>query len=539
MAGQPAQIANSDALGDGKSFIGRPSDLSEEVHRPSKRANSTDDFSDRDFDRRRSRDRDQLEKDRHWTADERGRGKERHREGERDHGRSREKERSREGQKDQDRNREKERHRKIGRDQSWKMEMDSNKERVRESDRDKGRSRERERSKERYRERDKERDRYRHWDKNRDQERGREKIRERDREREHRRSGYSKNIYEKRHDEERDGHREKSRERERKEQEKELKGRERDCSSSIWSRRPRNTDYKPSDHLANQDKDQRTIFAYQINLMANERDVYEFFSRAGKVRDVHLISEHNNWRPGRVGYVEFANVMSIPIAIALSGEFLAGEPVLVKTLEAEKNDVQSTTTTTSGMMGPFSEGSKTLYVDNLHPGITEEQIRQVFESFGTVELVQMPREPDSMQCKGFGFVQFTNLEDARSALHLNGQLEIAGRVIKVSSASDDQVGTQESVKKDVDLDNDDSGLALNSQARALLMQKLARSIASSTSGTLPLNLLPASQLDTIGVPSECLLMKNMFDPGSKCRQHLILTWTSRRTLRMSALNLAW
>ncbi|GMP37484.1 hypothetical protein CsSME_00009137 [Camellia sinensis var. sinensis] len=32
------------------------------------------------------------------------------------------------------------------------------------------------------------------------------------------------------------------------------------------------------------ERDQRTVFAYQISLKADERDVYDFFSRAGKIR---------------------------------------------------------------------------------------------------------------------------------------------------------------------------------------------------------------------------------------------------------------
>lgn len=30
---------------------------------------------------------------------------------------------------------------------------------------------------------------------------------------------------------------------------------------------------------------------------------------------------------------------------------------------------------------------------------------QVFEPFGQVELVQLPRDPESGHCKGFGFIQ--------------------------------------------------------------------------------------------------------------------------------------
>jgi len=35
---------------------------------------------------------------------------------------------------------------------------------------------------------------------------------------------------------------------------------------------------------------------------------------------------------------------------------------------------------------------------------------QVFEPFGQVELVQLPLDPLTGLCKGFGFVQFARLE---------------------------------------------------------------------------------------------------------------------------------
>ncbi|CAO2168698.1 unnamed protein product [Urochloa humidicola] len=39
--------------------------------------------------------------------------------------------------------------------------------------------------------------------------------------------------------------------------------------------------------------------------------------------------------------------------------------------------------------------------------------------------------------KGYGFIQFALLEDAKAAQSLNGQLDIAGRVIKVSAVCSD------------------------------------------------------------------------------------------------------
>ncbi|XP_077219556.1 uncharacterized protein LOC143853717 isoform X2 [Tasmannia lanceolata] len=309
---------------------------------------------------------------------------------------------------------------------------------------------------------------------------------------------------------------------------------------------------------ADPERDQRTVFAYQICLKADERDVYEFFSKAGKVRDVRLIMDRNSRRSKGVGYIEFYDAMSVPMAIALSGQPLRGQPVMVKPSEAEKNLVQSNTAV-GGMIGPYSGGARRLYVGNLHFNITEDQLRQVFEPFGTVELVQLPLDPETAQCKGFGFVQFARLEDARAAQSLNGQLEIAGRVIKVSAISD-QVGMQDVGANASDFDDDDGGgLSLNARSRAILMQKLDRSggttsmagsvgapVINGAALTLPvapaLGVSPAvaplisplgqasipalaglpgtglpvvplvPPVDTIGVPSECLLLKNMFDP---------------------------
>ncbi|KAG6778000.1 hypothetical protein POTOM_017844 [Populus tomentosa] len=304
------------------------------------------------------------------------------------------------------------------------------------------------------------------------------------------------------------------------------------------------------------ERDQRTVFAYQISLKADERDVYEFFSRAGKVRDVRLIMDRNSRRSKGVGYIEFYDSMSVPMAIALSGQLLLGQPVMVKPSEAEKNLVQSTTAVTSGgLTGPYSGGARRLYVGNLHFNITEDQLRQVFEPFGAVELVQLPHD-ESGHCKGFGFVQFARLEDARNALNLNGQVEIAGRPIKVSAVTD-QTGTQDGGTNVGDFDDDEGGgLALNACSRALLMQKLDRTgTASSIAGSLgtpapptapilgatpivspavapllsgsvpaipglpvPGLQLPATAIptmDTIGVPSDCLFLKNMFDPKTE------------------------
>ncbi|KAL3843348.1 hypothetical protein ACJIZ3_000751 [Penstemon smallii] len=321
-----------------------------------------------------------------------------------------------------------------------------------------------------------------------------------------------------------------------KERRRERESRDRDQESRRYREKKEEAVEAPADP----ERDQRTVFAYQITLKATERDVYEFFSRAGKVRDVRLITDRNTGRSKGVGYVEFVDVMSVPMAIALSGQPILGQPMMVKPSEAEKNLVQPTPAGSGagGLLGTHSGGARRLYVGNLPLTIKEDQLRQVFEPFGTVELVQMPMDPGTGNCKGYAFLQFARLEDAKLAQNLNGQLEIAGRLIKVSAITD-QAGMQEAGANIADLDDDEGGgLSLNAHSRALLMQKLDRtgtsssingsfgtptvdSLAQTSVPVLPglaaasLSVPSGPSIDTIGVPSECLLLKNMFDPNSE------------------------
>ncbi|KAK7390813.1 hypothetical protein VNO78_18900 [Psophocarpus tetragonolobus] len=455
----------------------------------------------------------------------------------RDYEKHRERGSSRHGAKSRDVEKEKDQHRSSG----------GNRDRKRDRDREEDKDSKRERERDRDREPDLERDR---------RDRGSECERERrsrSRSERHRSDLDGRDRETTRDRDYRDT--ERSRDRDYRDRERVRESREKDRES----RRNKEKKEETTEPEADPERDQRTVFAYQISLKADERDVYEFFSRAGKVRDVRLIMDRNSRRSKGVGYIEFYDVMSVPMAIALSGQPLLGQPVMVKPSEAEKNLVQSTTSVASGptgLIGPYSGGGK-LYVGNLHISITETDLRRVFEAFGQVELVQLPID-ESGHCKGFGFVQFARLEDARNAQSLNGQLEIGGRTIKVSAVTD-QSGMPEVGGNTGDFDDDEGGgLSLNACSRALLMQKLDRSgTASSMAGSLgnsvvnntglnipatgnipaavsvgslvsPHSSVPAvaglaggglqiptatiPSIDTIGVPSECLLLKNMFDP---------------------------
>ncbi len=75
-----------------------------------------------------------------------------------------------------------------------------------------------------------------------------------------------------------------------------------------------------------------------------------------------------------------------------------------------------------------------LYVGNLTYNTGENELREIFSAYGTVDSVAVITDRDTGRSKGFGFVEFGNDTEAQAAIAgLNGK-EVSGRSLTVSVA---------------------------------------------------------------------------------------------------------
>lgn len=81
--------------------------------------------------------------------------------------------------------------------------------------------------------------------------------------------------------------------------------------------------------------------------------------------------------------------------------------------------------------GEASAPSNTLFVGNLSFGVVEDSVWEYFAEFGPVSSVRLPKDPETERPKGFGYVEFTNQEDATKAFEQNGSLELDGRTLRI------------------------------------------------------------------------------------------------------------
>lgn len=75
-----------------------------------------------------------------------------------------------------------------------------------------------------------------------------------------------------------------------------------------------------------------------------------------------------------------------------------------------------------------------IYVGNLNYGITEDELKEVFEKYGEVTSAKIISDKYSGRSKGFGFIEMTNDDEAKEAIENIDGTDVKGRNIKVNQA---------------------------------------------------------------------------------------------------------
>ncbi|EFO91556.1 CRE-RSP-4 protein [Caenorhabditis remanei] len=87
---------------------------------------------------------------------------------------------------------------------------------------------------------------------------------------------------------------------------------------------------------------------------------------------------------------------------------------------------------------PDINGLTSLKIDNLSYQTTPNDLRRVFDRYGDIGDVHIPRDKYSRQSKGFGFVRFYERRDAEHALDRTDGKLVDGRELRVTLAKYDR-----------------------------------------------------------------------------------------------------
>ncbi|KAK4574070.1 hypothetical protein LTR86_001831 [Recurvomyces mirabilis] len=86
------------------------------------------------------------------------------------------------------------------------------------------------------------------------------------------------------------------------------------------------------------------------------------------------------------------------------------------------------------------KGGRVVFIGNIPYGVSEEQICEIFGRVGSVVGFRLVYDKETQRPKGFGFLEYTDVDAAASAVRNLNEFEIMGRTLRVDYSNDNGGG---------------------------------------------------------------------------------------------------
>ncbi|XP_076023811.1 poly(U)-binding-splicing factor PUF60a isoform X1 [Genypterus blacodes] len=75
-----------------------------------------------------------------------------------------------------------------------------------------------------------------------------------------------------------------------------------------------------------------------------------------------------------------------------------------------------------------------IYVASVHPDLSDDDIKSVFEAFGKIKSCMLVREPTTGRHKSYGFIEYDKAQSAQDAVASMNQFDLGGQYLRVGKA---------------------------------------------------------------------------------------------------------
>ncbi|XP_003739762.1 nucleolysin TIAR-like [Galendromus occidentalis] len=169
----------------------------------------------------------------------------------------------------------------------------------------------------------------------------------------------------------------------------------------------------------------RTLYVGNLDSGVTEDLVCALFSQMGQIKGCKIIHE-----PGSDPYcfVEFVNHSDASSAItAMNARMCLGRELRVNWASSA---IQQQTP-----HRPDTSKHHHIFVGDLSPQIETSDLREAFSPFGEISDCRVVKDATTQKSKGYGFVSFTNKQDAENAIHTMDGSWLGSRAIRTNWAS--------------------------------------------------------------------------------------------------------
>jgi nucleolin len=173
----------------------------------------------------------------------------------------------------------------------------------------------------------------------------------------------------------------------------------------------------------------KTLFVGQLSWNVDNDWLSSEFADAGEVISARVQMDRQSGRSRGFGYVEFATAAAAKSALEkFQGKEIDGRAIKLD-LSTPRQPNPAARAKQFGDVA--SEPSRTLFVGNISWNTTEDILWEHFGQYGEVSSVRIPTDRESGKPKGFGYVEYSDIESAKKGYEGASGSEIDGRNIRL------------------------------------------------------------------------------------------------------------
>ena len=177
-------------------------------------------------------------------------------------------------------------------------------------------------------------------------------------------------------------------------------------------------------------EESKTIFVGRLSWSVDNDRLAQEFAHCGEVESANVQMDRDSGRSRGFGYVRFTTSEAVEKALLMNGQEIDGRAVNIdrSTGTADKSQIRDKRAKAFG--DQTSPPSSTLFVGNLSFDVSEDTVWSFFNDYG-VKSVRLPTDRDTGRPKGFGYVEFEDVDGAKKAFEATNGADIEGRSIRL------------------------------------------------------------------------------------------------------------
>lgn len=179
----------------------------------------------------------------------------------------------------------------------------------------------------------------------------------------------------------------------------------------------------------------KNLFVGSLSWNVDDEWLGREFASFGEIVRAKVMTDRNTGRSKGFGYVEFTNLEdAVKAHKEMTGAQLDGRQINVDFSQPRPengNTGDRRDQRARNFNDQLSEPTSVLFVGNIAFSANEQIIGDAFGQYGSVSSVRLPTDPDSGNLKGFGYVEFGSVDEAKAALEAMNGAPIEGRPLRL------------------------------------------------------------------------------------------------------------